>query len=165
MSKILTGLVVIISLSTAASALYADGPAYPSNWNGGAPLPALNTGESQNVGSARPYYQPRVVYSGTTAHPMVGHNTQTTSQTRAVYQPRVQIHEKIVPRSDFFWMPEFHPFGPYNDYINQGYVVIQPQRPSNVHEDVLYAGPKGTTPQQGYVLRSYTYKVLVPTGN
>jgi len=119
MKQIRTGLLAALSAVVSATALFADGPAYPDNWNGGPPLPPIGYSRvyvaPAQVYVQPQYYQPQVVYQQPVVQP----------QAVVVYRGQVTSRalEKRVPHSDFFWMPEFHPFGPYNSYVDQTVVV------------------------------------------
>lgn len=158
MKTVLIGLLAVTSGVALASAAAAGGPAYPANWNGGSPLPPIGYG---------------YVYSG---------QVQT-------YQPQVVVQPVYAQREvhqDFFWMPEFHPFGPYNTYVEQQLPYASAQvtytQPQVVYTtpQVAYSQPQavyvqprvtGAQPQvtyvqnQQYAVRTYSYQVLVPVAH
>jgi len=144
MKSVLFGLLAATVTVAATTALQAGGPAYPDNWNGGAPLPPIGQGNVY-YGTAQTF-QPQQVY----VSPQVAYVT-----------PQVTYHvrENRVRQSDFFWAPEFHPFGPYDDYVDQHVVTVQP-RVTSVQPQIVYV----QQPQR-YVTKTYSYQVLVPVND
>jgi len=168
----------VTSIVAAGSALYAGGPAYPANWNGGPPLPPVGVGVSEYAPA--PVYCPpngcvqnQVVYEREVEYaPRVHYEKHRVTHRTVVYQTQVVPVTHVVarwavvpePQQDFFWMPEFHPFGPYNDYVAQEStfvnrrVVYQPVQQYQVRAAPVYVqqGPVYVD-QGGYMQPSVPY--------